>query len=67
MNKKLLSVVPMKYMNIVMGIAAFTFSTLALISKDHYVVFGTLGAFVVIFLGLWKARYLRKHSKAKSK
>ena len=67
MNKKMLSVIPMKYMNIVMGIAALTFSTLAWISKDHYVMFGTLGSFVVIFLGLWKQRYLRKHSEAKSK
>ncbi len=55
----------MKYMNFIAGIIALTFSTLAWTSKDDYVMYGTVGGFVMTFLILLKAQYLRKHPENK--
>ena len=55
----------MKYMNFIAGIVALTFSTLAWTSKDDYVMYGTVGGFVMTFLILIKVRYLRKHTDEK--
>ena len=55
----------MKYLNFVAGIIALTFSTLAWTSKDDYVMYGTVGGFVMSFLILLKVQYLRKHPESK--
>ncbi|MDP1851191.1 MAG: hypothetical protein Q8K48_02100 [Candidatus Planktophila sp.] len=56
----------MKYLNIIAGVIAFTFSTLAWTSKDDYMMYGTIGGFVMSFLILLKVQYLRKHPEHKS-
>ena len=52
-------------MNIIAGVIALTFSILAWLSKDNYVMFGTVGVFIITFLTLLKVQYLRKHPEDK--
>ena len=55
----------MKYLNIVAGIVALASSASAWTSEDHYLMFGTVGVYIITFLTLLKVQHLRKHPEDK--